>query len=80
MHKNKTRRIGVTYSSLPELGQAGNLRYFIQEHKVNAGIVGQFRMKSGHQMPALLHQHRIALIAGQHFGIAAHAANDRVRG
>ena len=35
---------------------------------VNARIRGELGMKGGHQVAALLHQHRIALIVGQHVG------------
>ena len=34
-------------------------------------------MKRGHQMPALLHQDRVALIGGQHRSIRAHAPDNR---
>ena len=45
------------------------LRYFIQENPMNARVVGQLGMKRGGQMPALLDQHRIALIGRQHLRV-----------
>ena len=44
---------------------------------VHPSVAGQFRMKRGHQMPALLHQHRVAVVPCQHLGAGPHAANDR---
>src|ERR1039458_379321 len=76
MHKKSTR-IGGTYFQFSEVRiMKGKLRYFIQEHKVNTGIAGELGMEGGHQMAALPNQHRIALIASQHFCVSAHAPDD----
>ena len=67
IHKNNTRVLATCFQSTGAThGPQFRLRYFSQEHQVNTGVVREFRMKRGRQMPALLHQHWIALITSQH--------------
>src|SRR5438270_52467 len=43
---------------------------------MNAGVTSQLRVKSGDQVPAFLHQHRVALILGKNPRFGSDLPND----
>src|SRR4030088_1632289 len=43
---------------------------------MDSNVTGKLGMESCYQMLALFHQHRVAIVAGQHPGSLAHPAND----
>jgi len=52
------------------------LRYFLEEDKVNTGVLRELRMKSSRQVPPLLYQDGIAPITSENFGVVTHAPNN----